>query len=318
MAESNRVTDTDVLAVFRRVSDPREALSTREVSDALDCSRRTAYKRLSALADADHLRTKKIGNQVRIWWVATDSNRPRLATIDGETLSGHSSGRTLQLEFRSEEMGRPYIERDGADADVTIEEVVSLNDGTQLQYWSISGIGLESSVEIIEGQPAVIDVRLLSSVDGTHRVEIHSTADSLFATIETHEGRLTGGTLVDGALTIVGEFPTAVEEAELVEAVSGVYPDLELVSRRLISTPELSRALLEAALSDRQWTAMQLAYYAGYFDRPRKSTGEEIAERMDITRQTFNRHLREAERRFARFVMEDLDGDRSGNFTAAE
>ena len=62
MADPTRVTDEDVLAVFRRVSDHNEALSTREVAEALDCSRRTAYNRLSALTDSDHLRSKKVGN----------------------------------------------------------------------------------------------------------------------------------------------------------------------------------------------------------------------------------------------------------------
>ncbi|MEY7850981.1 bacterio-opsin activator domain-containing protein [Natrarchaeobius sp. A-rgal3] len=315
MTESRRITDEDVLSVFRDLSDPHEALSTREVSDALDCSRRTTYDRLSALADSAHLNTKKVGNQVRIWWLATDPDHPHQATVGGEAISAVSSSQTLRLEFRSERMAQPYIERGGSEVNVSIEEPVSLKDGTHLQYWSISGISLQSYLEIIESQPAAIDTHVLSSVGGVHRVEIHSTADSLLAAVTNHDGRLTGGTLVDGTLRIIGEFPATVDSDTVIEAITDVYPDLELVSRRLLVTPYLSRTLLKETLSDRQWTAIQLAYYAGYFDQPRKSTGEDIAERMGITRQTFNRHLREAERRFVQFVLEDMDDDQSGNFT---
>lgn len=318
MTTSNRVTNEDVLSVFRRVSDPKEALSTKEVSDALGCSRRTAYKRLSELARSDHVTSKKVGGQVRIWWVGTDVDHPRLVTVSGEPLSKLTSSQTLELELQSEQMAHPYVESGGAELDVTIEEVVRLDDQTQLQYWTVSGISLSAYVDIIERQPEAIDVRVLRSVDGTHRVEVRSTPSSLGVALADHGGHPTGGSVTDGTLTIFVEFPATVDKEALVEEVIEVYPDLEIISQRLLSTPELSRTLLKETLSDRQWTAIQLAYYAGYFDQPRKSTGEDIAARMDITRQTFNRHLREAELRLARFIMEDLDETRSRNLAAVE
>src|SRR6056297_3654315 len=107
VTNSNRVTDEAVLAVFRQLSDPSEALSTREVSDALGCSRRTAYNRLSALADADHLRTKKVGDQVRIWWTVPDNDHPGMVTVDGEAIPDLTASPTLRLSFRSTEMAEP-------------------------------------------------------------------------------------------------------------------------------------------------------------------------------------------------------------------
>jgi len=318
VTNSNRVTDEAVLAVFRQLSDPSEALSTREVSDALGCSRRTAYNRLSALADSDTLRTKKVGDQVRIWWTIPDNDHPRTVTVDGEAIPDLTASQTLRLSFRSTEMAEPFIERNAHAVQIHVDEVVTLPDRTQLQYWSISGITLPSYLEIIENRPTVIDVDVLGSVDGTHRIEVQSTADSVFATFAAHDGRPTSGRVEDGALEITGEFPATVDQAAIVEAVTDAYPDLGFVSRRLLSTPELSRTLLRETLSDRQWTALQLSYYAGYFDRPRKNTGGDLADRMGITRQTFNRHLRDAQRQVARFIMEDLDGTGSGTVPDVE
>lgn len=38
-----------------------------------------------------------------------------------------------------------------------------------------------------------------------------------------------------------------------------------------------------------------MAYRAGYFDWPRESTAEEVADRMDISSPTFHYHLRRSE-----------------------
>jgi predicted DNA binding protein len=208
-------------------------------------------------------------------------------------------------------MAEPFVEHGGPAVEVSVDRVVELEDGTQLQYWTVSDISLSVYLDIIERRPPVIDVDVISTVDGTHRIEIHSTADSLFATFAKHDGHPTGGRFEDGTLIILGEFPATVDDDAIVEGLTDTYPDLDCVSRQLLSTPQLSRTLLEETLSERQWTAFQLAYYAGYFDRPRKRTGEDIADRMDITRQTFHRHLREAHRRVAQFVMEDLNDSRA-------
>jgi predicted DNA binding protein len=85
---------------------------------------------------------------------------------------------------------------------------------------------------------------------------------------------------------------------------------MELRRRRLVSTPGLFRTFAEERLTDRQLTAFRLAYYAGYFDRPRESSGDDLAQRMAITRQTFHHHLRAAQRIVAHFLLEGVnEGD---------
>ena len=41
---------------------------------------------------------------------------------------------------------------------------------------------------------------------------------------------------------------------------------------------------------------IETAYSAGYFEWPRESSGEAVADLLDITQPTFNKHLRAAER----------------------
>jgi PAS domain S-box-containing protein len=59
----------------------------------------------------------------------------------------------------------------------------------------------------------------------------------------------------------------------------------------------------ERDLTERQRTAVETTYYAGFFEWPRESTGEEVAESLGISAPTFHKHLRVAERKLlaARF-----------------
>jgi len=62
-------------------------------------------------------------------------------------------------------------------------------------------------------------------------------------------------------------------------------------------------------LTDRQRTVVKTAYYAGYFEWPRDSSGEEIAESLDIAPATFSQHLRTAENRIFGALLHDSDDE---------
>lgn len=164
---------------------------------------------------------------------------------------------------------------------------------------------------MVTDRSTVRDVQLLSSAQDTFRVEARTTAGSLFAAFDALDGHTKEAYLDDGKLVVVGEFPATVDENAVIQAVQDVYPDLKLLGQRLVYTPRLFRTLAEERLTERQWTAYRLAYYAGYFDRPRESSGDDLAERMDIARQTFHHHLREAQRLVAQLLLEGLDEERT-------
>ena len=61
-----RVTDEDLLDVFRSTSDP--VLSTAEVADAVPIKRRGTLNRLQALKEDGELESKQIGGRNTVWW----------------------------------------------------------------------------------------------------------------------------------------------------------------------------------------------------------------------------------------------------------
>lgn len=194
---------------------------------------------------------------------------------------------------------------------ITVDGIVPLDDRSQLQYWTITGIPPKTYTEMVTDRPTVNDVRLLSTVEDTFRVEALTTADSLFAAFDAFDGYTKEAYLDDGKLKVVGMFPATVDENTVIQTVVDVYPDFELIEQRLVYTPRMFRNLAEERLTERQWTAYRLAYYAGYFNRPRESSGDDLAERMDIARQTFHHHFGEAQRVVAHLLLEGLDDDRN-------
>ena len=72
-----RVSDSDLLDVFRATSDP--VLSTGEVADAVPIKRRGVLNRLRGLEDAGELESKQIGGRNTVWWVGAESDTPNMS-----------------------------------------------------------------------------------------------------------------------------------------------------------------------------------------------------------------------------------------------
>lgn len=70
-----RVSDEDLLNVFRSTSDP--VLSTAEITDEVPIKRRGTYTRLRNLEESGTLESKQIGGRNTVWWLTTESNETR-------------------------------------------------------------------------------------------------------------------------------------------------------------------------------------------------------------------------------------------------
>lgn len=62
------ITQESVLEVFSELDDPCTPLTAQEIADDLDCSRRTALRRLKELHEESELQSKKVGGRSRVWW----------------------------------------------------------------------------------------------------------------------------------------------------------------------------------------------------------------------------------------------------------
>lgn len=286
----------DVEDVFERTAPSGEPLTTTEVADAMGCSRRTAYNRLETAVEHGTLRTKKVGARGRVWW--------RQPTHDWKR------AQLLDLEFRFERFGRELSDSVNGDIQITVDGDVPLSDGSILQYYTATGIAPDDYIDFLERYPTIRDIRLLSTVDDTCRVEARLTDDSVAAVFYRFGGRTKSGGQMDSLHWITGELPRTVNVEEVLKAVRRAFPGAELSSEEIVHTDHSFRIAAREEMTNRQWTALRSAYHAGYFDQPRTSTGEELADRMGITPQTFHHHLRRSQKiAFSRLFRAATDSE---------
>lgn len=87
--------------------------------------------------------------------------------------------------------------------------------------------------------------------------------------------------------------PSATNVRRLMNRLGEHYRNVELNARRRQNRgSRSSRAPVIDDLTERQREVAREAYRLGYFEWPREKTGEEVANALDITQPTFNRHLR--------------------------
>ena len=106
------------------------------------------------------------------------------------------------------------------------------------------------------------------------------------------------------------DLPGEKSVSEFMHAFRHRYPEVELVSKRrrerTVRAPAGFRADIEQSLTRRQLEVLKTAYFGGYFEWPRDTSTEELAEMLGVTHPTISRHLREAHRR----VLNEIFGDK--------
>lgn len=223
----------------------------------------------------------------------------------GPTETELSAGFRRRLHFRSESLPEPLGEQLTADARIDVESVVQLDDGTNLQYWTVSHRDPDRLIETVERLPETRDATLLRSVDDTHRFEVHGARASLFGVFDEYEATTQWASYDADGFDVVVAVPAAADIDAVVSAVQDRDPDIQLVDSYTVETLDAVRSLVREHLTERQQTVLQLAYERGYYEQPRRRSGTELAAQLGISRQAFHDHLRKAHRTVFDVLLED-------------
>jgi PAS domain S-box-containing protein len=205
-------------------------------------------------------------------------------------------GPTIELDFRSTEIAQSYRAETDEEIVVKLDSVVSLSDGTYRQFWTIEGTSPQVvNTVLTNNYQSVSEPKLLQTVGDTSRFQVTVDEDSAAGVFATFDGNLQSVKIQNNAATMTARFQDSVETPAVTQAIQKHIPDIQLVDQRRLLTPTYLRQLVEENLTDRQQTVIRLAYFGGYYERPRLSTGDELAAELGISRQTFHHHLRKAE-----------------------
>lgn len=117
----------------------------------------------------------------------------------------------------------------------------------------------------------------------------------------------------DGTASIGLRIPKTADVRNFIETFQDEFGTVELVTRREVDQPVMSadefKNTVRERLTARQEEVVQTAYFSGFFEWPRESTGGEVADILGVTQPTVNRHIRAGERTLFGLVYEDYDAD---------
>ncbi|WP_436910943.1 PAS domain S-box protein [Halosimplex marinum] len=200
------------------------------------------------------------------------------------------------------------------DCEVAFEGATVQADETFRYYLTVAGADPDDVLGFADGFAGVESARVVSvGPDGESLLEATLDAESAFGVIADHGGAVRSASAAGGTCEVVAELPVAADVRAVVDALDEAFADIEVRAQRDRerdgSDAVASGPSFDADLTDRQRTAIETAYYAGFFEWPRESTGEEVAESLGVSAPTFHKHLRVAERKLlaARFGDEPTD-----------
>ncbi|SFS11793.1 PAS domain S-box-containing protein [Halomicrobium zhouii] len=207
----------------------------------------------------------------------------------------------LTLRFDDPNGVLSRVARD-ADCDVEYEGISTRSADETRLFFATTGAAADAVADVLEGLYAVTECRLVSeSDDGRCLFEVTVTGTVLPSALVDQGASPRSIRATPIGTEVVVDLPTSTDVREFVETLGEEFPSVELAGRRNVErgmgTRQQLLSSLLGELTDRQLEVLRTAYFAGFFEWPRQSTGEEVAEMLDVTQPTVNRHLRLGQQR---------------------
>ncbi|MDS0281513.1 PAS domain S-box protein [Haloarcula onubensis] len=190
------------------------------------------------------------------------------------------------------------------DAPVTVRRVVPRSDGGSLVYGIADGVPAVT-VETCGRDSHGLDVVRATDTDEGARFELHVTGPSLGEPVADHGGTFEELHVEAGRGRLVVTFPSAKLVSEFTRLLTTQYDGVELLARR--EHGDGGSGAATAGFTDRQREALVVAHERGFYDWPRESTAEEVADSLGIAAPTFLEHLRRAEAKLVQRTVEHGD-----------
>lgn len=222
--------------------------------------------------------------------ISATKSRQALATDSAVELEFEVSGEGCFLAAASERF----------DCAIELEGTVSV-DGSLRGVYSVRDGDPEAMLSVARERDVVSDGELLWDSDDGGQFELRFDDGAVDDIVADHGGVVRESVAEDGTARYRAEFPPMTDVRAVVEAVKSSVQETDLTARQDVARPirssETVRDRLDQTLTERQETALKTAYLRGYYDSPRRRTGEEIAASLGVSGPTFHEHLRLGQRK---------------------
>jgi DNA-binding CsgD family transcriptional regulator len=196
------------------------------------------------------------------------------------------------------------------DCTFRLSGIVPIEGDSLLCFVVVTGSTPEAVLTFADDTSSVDRARLIRDHGDSALIECTVTDDPAVVVVER------GGSISElisekGQERLVSEVATDADTRSMIDSVTSEFPDSYLRAKREREKPVETKVGLRESLSElltpKQESALRVAYLGGYFEWPRASTAEELAESMDISSPTLHNHLRNAQQKLLMAFFDDND-----------
>lgn len=190
-----------------------------------------------------------------------------------------------------------------------LRSVVSSSESVDLLHVALDGCDHAEVLEHADEIEGIDSSRLVENRGTSSVVEFAVSDASAVRLLGGYGSKVTDAVFENGEGKIVADCAYGTDLQTAVEGVKTRFSGTELIGKReLDRSTRTTESFVEDVtrkLTDRQEEALRAAYFGGYFDWPRGSTAEEIADSMDVSSPTLHNHLRKGQREILTVLFED-------------
>ncbi|SEV92960.1 bacterio-opsin activator domain-containing protein [Halobacterium jilantaiense] len=195
----------------------------------------------------------------------------------------------------------------------SFEGVVPGEDRSLVFFVTLDGATPDAVLSWAGERDAVVDSRLVRDHGDEALVELVLSGGDLATELAAHGATVRDLSADPSGERVVAEVSPEADVRALADDLAAEFPGVEFASKRererAGQTSTAFRASLHESLTDKQAAVLRAAFHAGYFEWPRGSTAEELADAIGVTSPTLHNHLRRAQQKLlSEFVDDDAAG----------
>lgn len=210
------------------------------------------------------------------------------------------SDTVVELTFELTDPEAPFVlAATEAGGGLSLDGVVGQGSGL-FCYLTVSDTPPALVSETLASTAGVADVRVIGEYETGGSLEVELDGETPVGVLTAQGVTIKGAEYGDGSGEILVELSPETDVRRVAESVTRSYDGRVVAKRqyeRELTRPSEFREDLRDRLTEKQETALRTAFFADYFESPRGSTAEEVAETLGITGPTLLHHLRAGQRK---------------------
>ncbi|MDY6764895.1 MAG: bacterio-opsin activator domain-containing protein [Halobacteria archaeon] len=218
-----------------------------------------------------------------------------------ETRKILTTNKVIELDFEVSDTGLFFVGlSEDPDSRLEYQGSVYTDSGSFLMFFTVSGVSQDEIAKTPEKYEEVKKATIITDHDEGTLVEFE-VSEPIVTKLAKYQAITTSIEADSGVGRITIEIPQETDARSVFDMLKNEYSGAELVGyherERPAQTKQEYKATIQENLTERQLMTLRKAYLSGFYEWPRKISGDDLAESMDISRATFHQHLRAAERK---------------------